>query len=759
MNKLRDSGGFTLTEVLFFAVISVMVIGTILSAWLYAYEVWSEEGRRNRLRVDLLKAVEQLQSDLRLSSATYISFYPASPVSGSYSAVSMPVADTDANGFLSLNANGSVDWDRTVIYHVYEDGSGNKTLRRTVFDPRDNTLDHDQRYAQLQSTVTSGTGGGGSSTDTDFLENLDDFSIIPRPATVDFYGDSAIPVKVGKTIFGWARIGPGDHAIRLEVTGKYTSSSGYAFGIDYLRFEPCGSYRDIEYFSSSFAPVGSLSTSGDTVSRVFSPDWRNDNFLQYEADQTGDYIEIQDYYDLWRDSSVSDASLDNTMRHGERMRVKLELPEDRETGKEQITWFGYTQAGDVQEGHDDDLPAYPLSVRTLISNTNLDMEGDLVRVKFRSSSENPLRIEAAYITRGDKDASYDYDALGNLDPSGLDADEYHLHQQLFFRDEYDLDSDSSTDDVLSYVCIPADSEVWSEWTAFPLKLKDSNDDDVDYFITFCVPDLESVSFPSGWSAFDPAAADCRDWQSSSDQAYYITDGTQTELIQASGTPVWSGSYTVNISSNIFVTAEIDTWSRSGTVESSILDTGLDDPLYNEVKWSADTPSGTQVVMKARSSDSQFMDGVSDWDAVSGTSANPGTLNIGSGRYVQYLAEMSTDPFWAGPGSIETYADYIDEQQGTLPVYQFPSRSGEYMITGLYSTWIDDVEIDWPGDDRVVLVSGYIARKNDYGQVKMTIDGRDIIKTLDVSLGVSIESPSGVVTEDNTFGVEPRNTGK
>ena len=192
-----------------------------------------------------MKAMETIKSDLRLSSLTYMSYYPAG--SDTYTAISMPVAERDANGFFTLDANGEIDWDTTVIYHVYTDVGGNNTLRRTVFNPRDNTMTDAQRYAQLSNVVTAGTGGGGSTTDTDFLENLNSFVIDPRAAIIDFYYDSNDPVRTGKVTFGRATLDASDHTIRFEVVGKNSLSAGYDIGIDNIMIEPSGSIREMEY--------------------------------------------------------------------------------------------------------------------------------------------------------------------------------------------------------------------------------------------------------------------------------------------------------------------------------------------------------------------------------------------------------------------------------------------------------------------------------------------------------------------------------
>lgn len=756
MKNLRSSKGFTMTEVMFVAVISIVVIGVIISAWVFTYRTWTLEGRRMMLRIDLLKALETIQSDTRLSSATYMSFYPSTSTTGEYTAVSMPLAKTDSNGLLTLDANKKIVWDKTVIYFIFNEAGGTKTLRRTVIDPRDNGLDQDEIYQQLADVVAAGAGGEGSTTDDGFLKNLDDFKMKTVPAIINFYEDSVDPVRVGKFIFGWARLDAGEHTIRFETTGKDEDSTGYGMGLDHIMIAPSGSKREVEYYNSSFAPVGSISSSGKTVARVYNTMWSNYNYLDYAATGTGDYIEFTDDYDLWRDSSFDDSSRNNTMYWGEELRVKLELPEDRETGTEDVTWYAYLGAGDSQtEGRDGDLPGYPITIRTIVANANIDSEGDLIRVKFRSSTNNPLKIATAYITRRNSGS----DGLANQSTGALPISQYHRHQQIFFKDTYDSDGDGNTTDIVPSVFIPPDSEVWSEWTAFPLVLS-SGGTNYSYFVTFCVPDLESVTFPSGWSGFDPFSSDAKYWQGTSTKSYYVAAGDYTtQILPAAGTPLWTGSYTAVSSNNIYISAEIDVWSKTGTVESEIFDTGLDDPAYNQVKWSEAAPADTEVLMKTRSSDSQFMTGEPDWSAIAGSTSNPTNLSVGTGRYVQFQATLSAQPFWTAGANVLNYANYVDEQVGYSDDYSFPMRGGEYLVTGLYSTWADDVQIDWPGDDRIYLVSGYIARKNDYGEAKMTIDGLDIIKVLGVDLGVSETFQDKVIEESLSVEVEPRNTGR
>ncbi|MFH1665933.1 MAG: prepilin-type N-terminal cleavage/methylation domain-containing protein [Candidatus Omnitrophota bacterium] len=761
--RLLSKKGFTLIEVLFVAIITVMVVSTILSAWIFTQKTWSGERYQTFLRVDMLKSMETIKSDLRLSSTSYMSFYPMT--SGVYTAMSMPQAECDRDGFFTMDSEGKIAWDKTIIYHIVTDGD-EKHLCRTVIDSWDDDLDQDGRYNLLEDVVSG--DDTGDSYKYLMKSYLDRFEIEPSAPLIEFYTDSAEPVKSRNVVFGYAELSPGSHTIEFTVMGKNQSSGGYAFGIDSISIDPCGSYRDAEYYDSSFAPGGALTTSGNSINIYNDSIWRNQNYLEYAASGEGSFLEITDGYDLWRDSVFESASKNNTRLGGQQSYLRVETLEDREEmGKDDIVWQAFSEADDsVVEGRDAELPGYPITVRTVVSNANIDTEGvtsadpvrsDVVRVKFKSSSSNPFMMSAAYITR----RSSGMNGEGNQSTGGLLISEYHRHQQLFFKDTHDMDADGSVTDIVEYLYIPPDSEAWSEWTAFPLALSDDDGTLYHYLITFCVPDLETVPFPSGWDGFDPMSDNCKDWEGLSTHTYYITEGDYAAvLLPAAGTPVWSSVYTtVQSDSNVYVSAEIDGWRKSGTVESKIFNTQTSSPSYNDLKWSASKPVGANMGFKARSSDSEAMAGAADWDNITGSGANPQSLGIGAGKYVQYKAELSSDLYWQASGNTLSYADYVDAQVAAA-AYSFPVSSGEYMVTGVYSSgWIDDVEIDWQGDTRICVIKGDIAKKNDYGQVTVTIDGVELIKVLKVDIRAAVDFHGRVLEEANILEIEPRNTGR
>ncbi len=754
--------GVTIMELLIAVSVALFVLGTTLSIWTFFHKVWTAERYRSALRVDMMKGLETIRRDIRLSSGTYMLFYPTG--GAVFTAISMPLAEADDDGLYSLDGENKIAWDKTVIYHVIVEAGVGKKLRRTVINSWNSGWGRQERYGQL-ANVASGTLAGDSYKDL-IRTDLESFEISSSSPITDFYDESADAVCKKNVTFGHVQLGLGSHDIRFTVAGKNTSSSGYAFGIDNLKITPSGSVREAEYYISTFALPGMFNSNGFTASRVYGDKWGNGNYLEYAAMGSGDWIEITDGYDLWRNSSFEVASRDNVSLTGEEERVALDLPNAFDlpgyaTDPEEVAWHAQQQTGANEidgyanpsnpAGEADD----PMVIRTLIKSQYLvlNREKDLIRIRFMTSSSagSSLRIEKAYITRKNNAVGAEnYDGLENDNPiPGEDAKEYHMHQQLFFRDTIeDFDGDGVTDDIVSGITIlpslPQGGEAWSEWTAFPLITADSVGNAVDYLVTYLVT--------------VPAGGACKYWPGSSVNTYYLTGAGYdlADLEKAVGTPAWQGVYTPEGSTDeIFAVAEIDSWRKVGTVESQIFNTALDNPAYNTIRWSEYSPVGTAASVKARASDDENMSGAAEWETLS--SGSPPAV---AGRYVQSMAELSTVPYWeiSGGGGKKSYEDYVNEQV-SLASYEFPLYSGEFLVSGVTSVWVDDIEVDWPGKDRVCTISGDIAKRNDYGQVTVTVDGRELIKTLIVDMKASVDFFGRILQEENRLEIEPRNTSK
>ncbi|MDD4956694.1 MAG: hypothetical protein PHH49_05450 [Candidatus Omnitrophica bacterium] len=762
-----DKKGITLAEIMFAAVISIMVVSTVVSVWIYTQRTWRGEIRHTSIRTDMIKAIERLRSDIRLSSGTYMTFYPSG--GSEFSAISMPLATTDSDGFFLRDGSDKISWSKTVIYHIVSE-TGVDKLRRTVINSWDSALDATGRYSLL-TNVVNGTNTGASHEDL-IKKDLQAFEITTLSPVIDFYYDSSDPVKVRNVVFGYAKLSSGSHTVKFKVTGKNDDSTGYAFGLDTIKIEPAGYPREAEYYNSAGAPSGALSSGGSTLEKVSGSMWSNNNYLEYNATFIDDYIEITDGYDLVRESAFDNTTRNNTTKFDADVKIKLELPEDREDDKNMIAWSAYSQTGAAsQDGADGYLPAYPIVIRTIVKNGYMDMAANAVRVRFKAPSSNPTRIDAAYLTRKTiQGTDTDPDGLANQDPSGLTVSEYHRHQRLFFSEEdndIDMNGDGDKLDILDYANIPSGGEIWSVWTAFPMVREDADGDPVDLLITVSIPDLSSVSFPSGWEGFDSSDCECREWTGSVCNSQYMRladigggTGTYTNILQAAGTPDWSdATYVPVASNNVYFAMDIDTWDNEGTVESQVYDTTISSPSYSQIKWNGSTPSGTSIVMKARSSDNDDMQGASSWDTLTGTSTNPGSLGIGSGRYAQFQAVISTDMGWEWSGGTLSYVAYITEQAAATDPWEFPYRSGEPLVTGYDTAWLDDVEMTWAGEEQICVIKGDIVKEDDFGQVEVTVDSSALVRVLRVELSASAEVNGRVLTESNVLEVEPRNTGK
>ncbi|KJJ85825.1 membrane or secreted protein [Candidatus Omnitrophus magneticus] len=770
---ILSNKAFSLTEILFASVLSVMAVGIILSVWIFAHKTWTGETYHTSMRIDMLKALETLENDIRLSSATYMVFYPADDPKSS--AVLMPKAETDDDGFFPTEESGEIEWTQTIIYHIVEE-DGEKKLRRSVLNSFDKSLNRSQREELLKGIVE----GSESADDySDLIKNnLDVFDISSLSAVVDFYDDSDSSILERNVVFGYSQLSPGDHNIRFTVTGKNQDSSGYGFGIDNLKIVPAASTRETEYYISSFAPLGTVVSSGDTTSIVHDSIWGNNGYLEYDANHIGDYIEFKDWYDLWRESSFDNTIKNNVVSYGNDVRIKLETTDDRDEQKF-ACWSGFIQTNDeIKEGRDGFLPresGKSIVIRDIIKNEYIDEDVDMIRVSIIAPKENPIFIKSVYITRKEDYSSlasrYDNpDGLVNTSTLGKLTEEYHCHQQLFFKDIFDGNNNGDTDEVLESVWLASGKEIWSEWIAFPIrKTIKNNIFPPDYFITFYVPAPEFVSFPVSFGTFDSSKGDAKYWEDNTDQSIYIKTGTYT----TAGTPFWtgagitSGEYTS--SNQLFFIKEIDGWQNKGTIESQVFDTSIVSPVYNNISWSQNKPAGTGITLKARSASNVDMSDAAVWDNILPISITPSSLSISNKRYAQFFAELSAAPFWTCPEhSLNiSYVNYIEKQIsfGGNKSYIFPTHTdfggacGVPLVSGVYSSWVDDVAITWTAPSRICALEGDIAKRNDFGEVKITIDGNDLIKVLKVDVGLSFNFHGRIISEENSIEVEPKNTGK
>ncbi|MCQ9207621.1 MAG: hypothetical protein NG740_07065 [Omnitrophica bacterium] len=745
MLKLKKSAnrnlGMTLTEVLVAVAVSMFLMCIVVSMWIFTYKNWAIERARTKLRVNLEVAMERIKSEARLSSSTYASLYD--PDGGTnYKAISFP-APTYAGNLLTLNANGNILWGSSIIYHVY---SGE--LRRTEFTGNNTVLlNATNRDLQLASVVTNGDGsawtavdGETSSTPPAIVKNVDAFTIVPSLGLFDGY---SLTTKRSDSIeFGSVNLDPtyasGYHDFTFTAVGQNGLATGYDLGIDSISIAPSGYEREAEYYdpgNTPYAPSGeSVTAVGCSRSKVYNLSASGNNFLETSGTSNGDSITLRMYYDLWRESNFQNSVRTNTILTGNDLYVKLVTPEE---GGE-ATWEAMLQTGTGATDYNDAVPLpiimSNISVRNVISAADIGKNSDVFRVNFKAHSSLtsiPVTITKAYLW--ERSSAEDADATAPLSGRRI---------QLYF---------TSSGVVSPSVTISGGSSVDSNWAIFPIVTTKS------YFVTFHIS--------SGNVTYWPDAV------TTNQHSYLARDSTQSSILVApwstnlnkvgDNLPISSlvndGDY---ISTpNIFVTASIEGWSETGEVVSSIYDTKLTNPNYGRIAWKYNTPAGTSVAVQAQSSSNSNMSSSSGWATVS----NGGSLPVGmdNKRYVQFKAVLSTlpasNPYWTCVTVAHSAVKVLDPAY-KAGGYSCTINTAEWLLPAVSTPWIDDVTIDWPGPARVCDVSGYFMKKPNYGIIKLTVDGNDLIKGYEFDLTLSEDVRGKIYGESLAVEIEPRNTG-
>ena len=696
--KKSNNKGLTLTELMISSIVSVIILASVLNAWHYSYKNWARDRLKSKLYIDLQVAIEKIKNETRLSSASYMGFYPEGATE--YQAISIPAATGDANGLFTLDTDDKIYWDKSIIYHVYDN-----ELRRTEFtDNHDILANSDSsdplgRYAQLASVVADGDGSsavkgtnGTTSTKT-IAKNLKSLAITPNVQLFDGY--SASLARSDNVEFGSILLSPGNHDFKFEVVGQNTASTSYKLGIDTLSISPSGGAREAE----TYTPVAS---SGDSYSVVYAEGWCGNQYLEYAADGAGeggsaDYVTLELYYDMWRESNFEQTANDNIMRDADTDKgfyVRLATPKE---GK-RAAWQASMQTGSAGENLLVALPGgtdVNMSIRNLLKGTRILQSGNLARVKFVAASTGVFTINEAYITKW---------LNGAKAVPGSTV-------QLFFSDAQFENGTSEPagggsaiggavgTDPVSVTLQPGNC-IWSNWAQI------DTDSANDYFVTFSTPKpCANVIY---WEGATPGD----------------TNSFVSEDAYSASQENWSSPMKYTAHDHIYAVESIENWPNYGTATSGIYDTKLDNPVYGDASWDAYKPSGTDISLKARSSDDPNMAGATGWDSISGSSANPHSIaSIGTGRHVQFQATLST----------------------SSPYSEYP--------------WIDDVSIDWPGAEKMCDISGYFTKKPDYGIIKLTVDDQELIKSMGFTVSVSENLQGKEYEASLKVEIDPRNTGK
>lgn len=600
MNLKSNNRGMTIVEVIFAAVIGVVILGVVLGTWFFSYRSWTIERMRSKLRINLEIALEKIKEEVRLSTPTYMSLYKPDD-STVYEAISIPLATKDNSGFYTLD-DGNIYWDRSIIYHIYDNSvTGDTELRRTEFtDNNDVLTDETQRYNQLVAVVEDGDASGApnkqnATTDVIF-KNLIDLAI--QPKAVEFDGYSPSVERSEKITFGSIKLLPGNHTFEFEVVGKNSASSGYELGIDNIFISPSGCDREAELYTPT-------DSSGDGTTTVGpSSMWSDDYHIEYDSNSIGDFVTFTLYYDEWRESVFGGTSKDNTVLDENNLYIRLATQDEGSVSCWQAAAQTSSNPADFGSSISD------VTVRNLISESTLDRDGNMIRVKFVAHSTGDLTINQAWITERATGGGADpYDGTGTA-------------VQLLF--------DSGNANVL----IPAGTEEWSDWTEFAV------DETLDYFVTYYIS----------------AASETKYWQGGiTDTNSFARPGNYAPFND--WTP--SGLSPIADSPDLFAVEETENWQATGTATSAAYDSEIDSstaPAYNQINWTQSAPAGTSVSMEVRGSDNEDMSSATSWTSV----ANGGSIGgaIDGKRFIQFRTTLSTSsPYTSFPWIDDVFIDW------------------------------------------------------------------------------------------------------
>ncbi|MBI2095021.1 MAG: prepilin-type N-terminal cleavage/methylation domain-containing protein [Candidatus Omnitrophica bacterium] len=587
--------GFSLIEALISLGIGTVFLTAVYNTWIFSTRSWKEENLNSELRYAIETAMEKIKEDVRLSDGNELLFYPST--AATFSAISLPRATIDSGGFLSINEETGIVWDKTVIYHVY-DNAGTLELRRTLIGSFN--ASSAARQAQLDETVESGEGPSGS--ETRALFSATDVGLEISPSNMTFDGYQASLARSGNTKFGSVLMAAGNHTIRFQVAGKNDSSSGYRLGIDRLSLTPSGGSQEAETLTVSASNGRTQNIEG----MAFYPEngiWSGNYHLEYQSSAVGDYIELQTYYDQWRESNFNNMTHSNTeVTHYDPVLSVM----SRENQSLTPSWQAISQT----DGEETNQALSNVTVRTVIGGGFVTQSAMMIRFKFKAPTNAALEISSAYF------------GLRNGSGPNFSA----APTPLYFDNDTVPSGDEDPEGALgagsvTSKTVPAGHHVWTNWFIYTIDTG------------FAVPDFLISFYAAGGQAVqweDPLAAT---------HSYEITGDV------AASTEDQTGDATAKIYA--CAVEEMASWTNTGVGTSQIYDTKVMNPAYHTLTFATNGEGAYSV--KVRSSDDPAMAGATDWALVSDHTSSPSALSIGAGRYVQFQATLAAaNPYTAYP---------------------------------------------------------------------------------------------------------------
>lgn len=592
--------------------ILVIALTVALAGFVYVVRSTRLSTVQAELDIEVQTAMESLKQHLRLSSIDEITYYPAG--NGPYTALSFPMArDDDDDGAVEVDANGSIIWDRQVIYHVWS-GVPNE-LRMTVFDPRSD-LSPTERQEQLDHVVANGNGAGthnGANADTRVVfANLFKWSVSsPGDAgTFDGY-DGGDPFPFYHRLGSFPLTG-GSHSFTFTVVGRNPSSTGFRVGVDYLFMSP-SSYvsgtpplhgrREGEWQ----LPVAA--ESGASAARTYMQgSWSGNYHLRFFAVTNNNFFTLTLENDRWEETNFNEGG---THSNTTVVFDQTLTPNDFVV---QIEGRGTNWTASAQTGGSNGVPCVPdvyrgCAVRVIVRGGEmpdggwLQYDGRYCTVGFRSCGavSDSLKIEDAFIAE-----------CASSDTNSPDAKAGTFTRLLFSG--------------AGAAAIPAGTFKWTDPAAFAI------DETKSYLVTYRVRD-------------DGTSGNAREWlevTAPSAVGAYVIPRSAAPDAAVCQSATWSTNAAVLATNRVpGVEMLATTYPADAFYLSGVFNTALDAPVYSDMSWNAVKPSGTDVRMYVRTGNSEDMSGAGAWF---GPMTAPGAISPGARPYVQFGALLLSDAY-------------------------------------------------------------------------------------------------------------------
>ncbi|MCF7855215.1 MAG: type II secretion system GspH family protein [Candidatus Pacebacteria bacterium] len=597
---------FTLTELLVASTIVVVLLSALTPLAIFVVTTSAKARVTAEMDSQIKIAQEWGKKDLASTARGEILMWPESS-SGAY-CLSFPVLRRSGSPTgLPVTANNEIDWDETIIYHIsynWDDAARPMQLRRTVFSPRDNSLEDMQRLYQLFYTWYYGDGSrsmynAGNATTQVLLDNVTNWRISSEPAEFDAYSDSQDRETVP---MGTWTISSGTHYLYFTITGKNDEATDFQLGLDKITMSATGLSYEAEYL---LPPAGQSGATASQEDMSAYPGWSNKSQLLFAANDPGDRLILRVYNDMWVESTfdaptaelnLAEIALEATL--GEKI---CQMIGDR------ISWEASVQSLGA-EGEADTTSHENATLRIIVNPANDELgqtiayngQRGAVTLAATNGTGN-LSIESAYIM--ERTSGYNGDAT--------------TMQQLTFS--------GSTS-----VGIPNKGKIQSD--VFDLAI----DKNKSYIVSLHLGASSGNGSPMVWNDTSGAV-----------HTYEIVD----DATNVSGVADWSSipaEDIMSLSKIVAVESIYVTYPTEATFTSQIVDTRLVDPPFVDLKWRAVTTANDDVHIRVRAGDQPDMSDAATWDTAP-EFTNAGTVYslsaLPRGRFLQWQAVFhSTAPY-------------------------------------------------------------------------------------------------------------------